>query len=87
MELARQVVSVLAVFALLGAVLWMLRRGGLASVRGLRAGARERRLESLERLTLTPQHSLHLVRVGRQEVVVAAHPRGCALLIENGDRP
>jgi len=44
------------------------------------AGARI--LETVERLALTPQHSLHLVRVGGREVVVATHPQGSTLLIE-----
>jgi flagellar biogenesis protein FliO len=84
MEMARQVVSVLAVFALLGAVLWTLRNGGLATFRR-RRGFRVRRgrqLESIERLTLTAQHSLHLIRIGEKEVVVATHPHGCALLTD-----
>jgi flagellar biogenesis protein FliO len=41
-----------------------------------------RSLEALERLALTPQHSLHLVRIGGREVVVATYPQGCVLLTE-----
>ena len=85
MEVARQVVSVLLVFALLGAALWLLRRGGAASLRGLmrRTTARTRSLEPMERLALTPQHSLHLVRIQGRELLVATHPRGCTLLAES----
>jgi len=91
MEIVRQVFSVIAVFALLGGALWVLRRGGLASFsamgRGLRGVGRVKRLESIERLTLTASHSLHLVRIGEREVVVATHPQGCTLLPgSEGDR-
>ncbi len=79
MELFRQFFSVLAVFALLGAALWALRRGGFASLRARREG---RLLKSVERLPLTPQHALHLVKIGGRQVVVATHPQGCALLME-----
>ncbi|HLH38165.1 MAG TPA: flagellar biosynthetic protein FliO [Bryobacteraceae bacterium] len=82
METAREVLSVLAVFALLGAALWTLRSGGWVKLRAMRASGC-RRLESIERLPLTPNHALHLVRIGDQEMVVATHPQGCALLIEN----
>jgi flagellar biogenesis protein FliO len=83
METMRQVSSVLAVFAILGVVLWALRRGGLARIRGLRRETKS--LESIERLALTPQHALHLVKIGGREMVVATHPQGCALLIEAHD--
>ena len=81
MEIARQVLSVLGVFALLGGLLWMLRRGGFASLRV--GGGRPRKIESLERMALTANHSLHLVRIGEREVLLATHPQGCSLLIEH----
>lgn len=88
MEL-RQFFSVLLVFALLGGALVLLRRGSSSSFRLASFGkslslakskGRERSLESIERIALTPQHSLHLVRIQGREVVVATHPQGCALL-------
>ena len=87
MEVVRQALSVLLVFALLGVALWALRRGQnpFRGVFPRNQRARGRTLETVERLTLTPQHSLHLVRVGGCEVVVATHPQGCALLIERPD--
>lgn len=77
----RQVFSVLLVFSLLGLALWKLRRPGTA-LRPLwrRPGASVRALEPVERLALTPQHVLHLVRVQGREVVVATHPHGCTVL-------
>lgn len=88
MEIARQFLSVLAVFALLGVALWTLRRSGSPSFGlrrlpfGIHPPARPRSLQSVERLALTPQHSLHLVRIDGRAVVVATHPHGCALLME-----
>ena len=82
MEVAREVFSVLSVFALLGTALWALRGGGWVKFIGLRGVAGARRLESIERLPLTANHALHLIRIGGKEVVVATHPQGCALLID-----
>lgn len=82
MEIARQVSAVMLVFALLAAALWTLRRGGSWRIaQGLRT-PRARSLEAVERLALTPQHSLHLVKIGGREVVVATYPQGCVLLTE-----
>ena len=39
-----------------------------------------RRLETLERLPLGPQHALYLVRIGRTVAVVACSQAGCSLL-------
>lgn len=86
MEMARQIFAVLTVLALLGAALWVLRRGGVATGRGLRPNRGTKKLESIERLALTPQHSLHLVRIDGRELVVGTHPTGCTLLVENGGK-
>jgi len=83
MELLRQVSSVLAVFALLGLALWTLRRGGFASLRGMRRETKS--LHCIERLPLTQQHALHLVSIRGREMLVATHPQGCALLMETSE--
>jgi hypothetical protein len=88
MDVLRQVFSVLLVFSLLGAALWALRRGGRVSFQGftLRSLARTRVLRStksmvaVERLALTPQHTLHLVRINGREVLIATHPQGCSVV-------
>jgi hypothetical protein len=40
----------------------------------------ERPLERVERLALTPQHTLHVLRLHDREILVATHPQGCTLL-------
>ncbi len=82
MDLARQVASVLLVFALLGCALWFLRRKAGA---WQPAGGRSKSLQSLERLALSPQHSLHIVQVDGRRLVLATHPQGCTLLTELTD--
>jgi flagellar biogenesis protein FliO len=94
----RQLFSVLAVFALLGAALWVLRRRGGIRPRSSIAGSLRlpffgrqtgpgKSLVSLQRLALTPQHSLHLVQINGRVMVVTTHPQGCALLCEEGKGP
>lgn len=87
MDVLRQIFSVLLVFSLLGGVLWALRRGGRVSFSGLarkRILGNTRSLIAVERLSLTPQHTLHIVRVNGREVLVATHPQGCSVVTELG---
>ena len=94
MDVARQVFSVLLVFSLLGAALWALRRGGRISFQGftLKSLARKRILGNtkamvaVERLALTPQHTLHLVRINGREILVATHPQGCSVVPAAAER-
>ena len=81
MELSEQIAMVLAVFALLGGLLWYLRRRGLASFSlAPRRSGNTRRLEVLERVPLTAQHALHLVRVADRIVLIGTAPSACTLL-------
>jgi flagellar biogenesis protein FliO len=79
MELIGQVTAVAGVLTLLLAILWWLRRRGFVQVGAMRL-PRGRRMERLERLALSPQHTLHLVRLGDTALVVAASPSGCSLI-------
>jgi flagellar biogenesis protein FliO len=81
MDEIRQALAVLTVLGILAGTLWWLRRKGLAQF-ALKPGSagRTRHMKVVERLTLTPQHSLHLVRVGSRTVLIAASPSRCALL-------
>ena len=94
MSLARDLASIVFVLAFLFAALWMLRRSGSgllgAAARGSLLKDRlknplknsPRQLEKLERITLTPQHTLHLVRFVGREFLVSTHPHGCSVLAE-----
>ena len=79
MELIQQTGAVVAVLALLLLTLWRLRRRGFAGVTPGRKTA-VRRLESLERLALGPQHALHLVRLGGSALLISSSSAGCALI-------
>jgi len=78
MEAIEQLAAVAGVLGLLLGCLWWLRRRGVATGIARRRGGH--RLELLERLPLGPQHSLHLVRVGQAELLVASSPAGCVLV-------
>ena len=72
----------LAIFFVLGLLitgLWLLRRKGLASVgfAGGNALRGARRMELIERLPLTPQHSLHLVRFDDRLILIGVSPGSC----------
>ena len=49
----------------------------------LAGGSRLRNLELVERLALSPQHSLHLVRMADRLLLLSVSPAGCSLLQHN----
>lgn len=73
MDLAFQLFAVFAVLAAMGGGMWVLnrRRAPAADNAGLRLEAR---------VPLTPNHSLHVVRLHGSQVLVATHPGGCSIL-------
>jgi flagellar biosynthetic protein FliO len=77
MDWFEQTAAVALVLAVLGACLWWLRRRGLAGIALPRSA---RRLESLERLPLGPNQTLHLIRLGDRTLLISASPAGCSLL-------
>lgn len=81
MEWMEQLLAVTAVLGLLFVSLWVLKRKGLVR-NGFRRPARpgQPRLEVIDRLALTPQHSLHLVRLADRTLLVGLSPQGCNLL-------
>ncbi len=79
MDLIGQMLSVAGVLALLGATLWWLRRRGFSAAVLPRRGGRHLIL-SLERLPLGPQHTLHLIRLGEEMLLVACSPAGCTVV-------
>lgn len=82
MEVAQQLTAVVFVLALLGLALRTLRRGtGPLAVLHGRRGQHES-LQSVSRVALTPQHSLHVIRNGTEEWILATHPQGCTVIRE-----
>ena len=81
MELIPQFFAILLVLALLGAVMWLLRRKNLLqfSLSG-KAAAGLQHLQTVERLHLTPQHAVFLLRLGDRAVLMSSHAAGCTLL-------
>lgn len=84
METVRPLLAITFVLALLGSALWALRRGA-GPLRILRSGKQpERGFKVVERIVLTPQHSLHVVRAGAEEWILATHPQGCNVIQKSG---
>ena len=48
----------------------------------LRSSAGRKTLHSEARLALTPQHSLHVVRVGARRYLLSTHPAGLSTIAE-----
>ena len=69
MDFIPQFTAVAAVLSLLGVTLWWLRSRGFAAMPVRKSAGR--RLACLERLPLSPQHTLHLLR--RHKAVRQAH--------------
>ncbi|MGC8793394.1 MAG: flagellar biosynthetic protein FliO [Bryobacteraceae bacterium] len=78
-EWVRALVSIALVLGLAVAVRWWAGRVRLplARPRGRRGWER---LEPVDRLPLSPRHSLHLVRLGDRLLLIGAHPSGCNLI-------
>ncbi|HUJ22454.1 MAG TPA: flagellar biosynthetic protein FliO [Bryobacteraceae bacterium] len=85
MEIMDPMPALLGVVAVLAVTLWGLRKKGM--VRLFRSSSRRaaRRLESLERLALSPHHMLHLVRLDDRAILVAQSPSGLARIEAAGD--
>lgn len=83
MTFATQAEAVLVVMALLGAVLWGLRRASVRLGWGTELGSKQasRPLRITAQLSLTPQHRLHQVETPQGErYVLATHPAGIAVI-------
>jgi len=80
MDWLQQASAIIGVLLCLGATLFWLQRRGLVSVAAPKRVRSGRRMETIERLVLAPNHSLHLVRVGARALLIAVSPSGCAML-------
>lgn len=85
MEEIQQAVVVIAVLMAMGVALYVLRSKGMVkfALKGI-GNSSTRRLQSIERLPLTAQHSLHLVRVAGRVILIAVSPGGCSVLEGGG---
>lgn len=80
MEAFQQLFSVAIVLGLLLFFAGWARRRGFVRMGGIASSIRKGQLQSLDRLILSPQHSLHLVRVNQRVILVALSPGGCSVL-------
>ncbi len=82
MDILKQSAAIALVFGLLWLALRLLRKRNGISL-GISAGRLGRGpLELVGKLALTPQHSLHVVRAGGQELILAVHPQGIQVLAD-----
>lgn len=65
------------VLALLGAVLFVLKKRGIARFSPM--ADRTKQLEVVDRIALGPQHAIHLVRVGGRCILIATSPGHCEI--------
>ena len=74
-----QILAALFVLALLAGTLWLLRRKGVANVHLTLpkrfSGAKQ--MDRVEHISLSPHHSLHLVRVRNRTILIGISPSGC----------
>lgn len=80
MEMFQQLFAVAGVLGALCIVIWALKRKGWANVSVRRPRQTERRLEVIDRLALTPHHSVHLIRLADRVLLIGLSPSGCNLL-------
>jgi len=80
MDIVRQSLAITFVFALLWAALWFLRKRGNIRIGFPKARDTNAVLESRAKLALGPQHSIHVIRIDKRDMVVAVHPAGVTLL-------
>jgi flagellar biosynthetic protein FliO len=78
--------AVFFVLALLFGLLWLARRKGLAALSTSwsrsRTGRSEKQMRVVERVSLSGQHSLHLVSCAGRLLVVSVSPNGCSTLAD-----
>ena len=81
MDFVQPIAAIILVLALLGGILLLLKKRGVASFRLTgAAGSAPHWLEVVERVSLGQQHSLHLVRAGGRVLLVVTGPNSCHLV-------
>ena len=81
MDVLRPALPVVIVLGMLFAAAWWIRRGGGSTGVGFfRMAKNTRTMRVLERLPLTPQHSLVLVSFPNERLLFAVHPAGVTVV-------
>jgi flagellar biogenesis protein FliO len=65
--------AVIVVLTLLAGCMFLLKKRGMSK-------ACPHRMEIIEKLSLNPQTTLHLVRIGDQTLLIATSPAACNLI-------
>jgi flagellar biosynthetic protein FliO len=87
MSMGEQMMSVFGVLAILIATAFLLSKRGSVRFNFKGGGSRMKKLEVVERLPLTPQHSLHLVRLADRLLLLGVSPAGCSLIQNDVELP
>jgi flagellar biogenesis protein FliO len=85
-EIYRQFGGIVLVLLMLAGLLWFAKRRGLARL-GFRNRGGERIVTVLERVSLTPQHTLHVLVVGGRRLLLTSSPGNCQLITELPNEP
>jgi flagellar biosynthetic protein FliO len=81
MEMFEQLLVIALVLGALCGSVWLLKRKGYAYPRVRKSSSPGYpRLEVIDRLALTPHHSLHLVRLADRTLLIGLSPNECKLL-------
>ena len=76
----QQSFGITLVFALLGLSLWWLKKKGLTHFAMPAKAATKREIEALGKVLLTPQHSIHVVRIQNRLLFLGVSPAGIRVL-------
>jgi flagellar biosynthetic protein FliO len=76
MEFFQQGLALALVFGLLATALWLVKRRQLPAP-GSRGALR---MQVVERVALTPQHTICLVKVGERLIIIGTAPSSCQLI-------
>ncbi|MEO8099798.1 MAG: flagellar biosynthetic protein FliO [Acidobacteriota bacterium] len=85
-DLYRQFIGILLVLAALVALLWYARKRGFARL-NLPGGGTDRLVKVLERVPLTPQHTLFVVSISGRTLVMASSPGSCQVITDLSSSP
>ena len=80
-DLYRQFVGIVIVLGALIATLWYARKRGFARL-NIGVSSPNRLLKVIERVSLTPQHTLFVVSIADRTLVLSSSPGSCQVITE-----